>query len=165
MKCVKCGKRLKNNEKFCTYCGYYNDESEEKNWNEEKEEEDLLEENWYDDEIDKDDDEAIIEPVKKEKKTFRIKMPKCPAFISRNDVLRKIFEKIRQKGKYIGIGAAAAAVAAVIVLALHLAGNTYRTPIRVMENIANIEEFSLRYHIRLDFLNGLMAEEAEEILG
>lgn len=110
------------------------------------------------------DDAAPVEPVKKEKKTFRIKMPKCPAFISRNDVLRKIFEKIRQKGKYIGIGAAAAAVAAVIVLALHLAGNTYKTPIRVMEKNANTKEFSFRYHLRLDHLNGLMAEESKEII-
>lgn len=69
MKCVKCGKRLKNNEKFCTYCGYYNDESEAKNWNDNEEEDDLLEENWYDDELDKeDDDEVEIVPVKKEKK-------------------------------------------------------------------------------------------------
>ena len=68
MKCIKCGKRLKNNEKFCTYCGYYNDESEAKNWDDTNEEEDLLEENWYDEDEIKDDDETIIEPVKKEKK-------------------------------------------------------------------------------------------------
>lgn len=69
MKCVKCGKKLKNNEKFCTYCGYYNDESEEKNWTDNDElEEDLIDENWYDEDADEKDDEIEIEPVKKEKK-------------------------------------------------------------------------------------------------
>ena len=68
MKCVKCGKRLKNNEKFCTYCGYYNDESETKNWSTTNDEDDLLEENWYDEEIDDEDDDVVLEPVKKEKK-------------------------------------------------------------------------------------------------
>jgi hypothetical protein len=70
MKCVKCGKRLKNNEKFCTYCGYYNDNGEKDNWSTTQDEEDLLDENWYDDDVDSndDDDEVIIEPVKKEKK-------------------------------------------------------------------------------------------------
>ena len=69
MKCVKCGKKLKNNEKFCTYCGYYNDESEEKNWNDNEElEEDLVDENWYDDDLDEKDDDIEIEPVKKKKK-------------------------------------------------------------------------------------------------
>ena len=78
MKCIKCGKRLKNNEKFCTYCGYYNDESEAKNWDDTNEEEDLLEENWYDEDEIKDDDETIIEPVKKEKKKKekKVKEPK-----------------------------------------------------------------------------------------
>lgn len=79
MKCVKCGKRLKNNEKFCTYCGYYNDESESKNWTDTNEEEDLLEENWYEeDEIDDDDDDTIIEPVKKEKKKKEKKIKEKP---------------------------------------------------------------------------------------
>ena len=69
MKCVKCGKKLKSNEKFCTYCGYYNDESEEKNWdNSEEVEEDLIEENWYDDDTDIEDEEVEIEETKKEKK-------------------------------------------------------------------------------------------------
>lgn len=70
MKCVKCGKRLKNNEKFCTYCGYYNDEGTDENWSPNATDEDLIEENWYDDDVDSkvDEDEAIIEPVKKEKK-------------------------------------------------------------------------------------------------
>ena len=70
MKCVKCGKRLKNNEKFCTYCGYYNDTKENDNWNEETSDEDLLEENWYDEEVDSNNEEDTveIEPVKKEKK-------------------------------------------------------------------------------------------------
>lgn len=70
MKCIKCGKRLKSGEKFCTYCGYYNDESEAKNWEEtEEKEEDLLDENWYDEEIDsKEDEETELEPVKQEKK-------------------------------------------------------------------------------------------------
>ena len=78
MKCIKCGKRLKNNEKFCTYCGYYNDESEAKNWDDTNEEEDLLEENWYDEDEIKDDDETIIEPVKKKKKKKekKVKEPK-----------------------------------------------------------------------------------------
>lgn len=65
MKCIKCGKKLRNNEKFCTYCGYYNDEKEEKK----ETEENLIDENWYDEEIDKEDDEEVeLEPVKKEKK-------------------------------------------------------------------------------------------------
>ena len=28
MKCEKCGKKLRKNEKFCTVCGYYNDEKD-----------------------------------------------------------------------------------------------------------------------------------------
>lgn len=70
MKCAKCGKRLSRNEKFCTVCGYYNDEKQEEDFN--PEEVDLLNENWYDDEIelDDDDDDDIDleeEPVNKEK--------------------------------------------------------------------------------------------------
>lgn len=110
------------------------------------------------------DDAVLTEPVRKEKKTFRIKKPKCPAFISRSSILGKTLEKIGQKRKYIGIGAAAVALAAVTALALYLAGNTYRTPIRVMEKNANTKEFSFRYHFRLDHLNGLMAEESKEII-
>ena len=54
MKCVKCGKKLRNNEKFCTYCGYYNDESEAKNWETDTDtEENIIEENWYDEETKK----------------------------------------------------------------------------------------------------------------
>ena len=73
MKCVKCGKRLKNNEKFCTYCGYYNDTKNDANWNEETSDENLLEENWYDDEQEVNDEEDTVElePVKKEKKKKR----------------------------------------------------------------------------------------------
>jgi len=69
MKCVKCGKKLKSNEKFCTYCGYYNDNGEEETWSiEPSQEEDLLEENWYEeDEEIKEDEEVQLEPVKKEK--------------------------------------------------------------------------------------------------
>ena len=69
MKCIKCGKKLKNNEKFCTYCGYYNDDSDTKNWNDSETEEDLIEENWYDEEPedDEEDDEVVLEPLKKEK--------------------------------------------------------------------------------------------------
>lgn len=69
MKCAKCGKRLKSNEKFCTYCGYYNDTKDDSNWNEDTSNEDLLEENWYEDEIDNNDtDDTIeLETVKKEK--------------------------------------------------------------------------------------------------
>lgn len=69
MKCVKCGKKLRNNEKFCTYCGYYNDESEAKNWETDTDtEENLIEENWYDEDVDTKEDEDIeITPVKKEK--------------------------------------------------------------------------------------------------
>lgn len=68
MKCAKCEKKLRNNEKFCTYCGYYNDTKDTETWNEDVTEENLLDENWYDEEVDsKDDDEVIIEPVKKEK--------------------------------------------------------------------------------------------------
>lgn len=59
MKCRKCGKRLSRNEKFCTVCGYYNDEKLEDNFN--PEEADLLNENWYDDEIKLDDDDVEIE--------------------------------------------------------------------------------------------------------
>ena len=29
MKCEKCGKKLRKNEKFCTVCGYYNDEKDD----------------------------------------------------------------------------------------------------------------------------------------
>ena len=68
MKCIKCGKRLKKNEKFCTYCGYYNDTEEKENWNTDNEEEDLLEENWYDDDFKSEEDEVVIESPKKEKK-------------------------------------------------------------------------------------------------
>ena len=70
MKCVKCGKKLKSNEKFCTYCGYYNDNGEEETWSTEApQEEDLLEENWYDDDVETNEDEEVkVEPVKKEKK-------------------------------------------------------------------------------------------------
>ncbi len=69
MKCVKCGKKLKSNEKFCTYCGYYNDNGEEETWSTEApQEEDLLEENWYDDDVEANEDEEVkVEPVKKEK--------------------------------------------------------------------------------------------------
>jgi hypothetical protein len=43
MRCKKCGKRLKENEKFCTICGYYNDGKDDNDWNNEPEEEmDLL---------------------------------------------------------------------------------------------------------------------------
>ena len=75
MKCVKCGKKLKNNEKFCTYCGYYNEESESKNWEEETTEEDLIEENWYDEDVDSKEEAVEIEPVKMEK-TKKEKKPK-----------------------------------------------------------------------------------------
>lgn len=67
MKCVKCGKRLRSNEKFCTNCGYYNDEKENDTWKEPVQDEDLLEENWYDEEISTKEDEEVIIP--KEKKT------------------------------------------------------------------------------------------------
>lgn len=69
MKCVKCGKKLKSNEKFCTYCGYYNDGGENETWNTETpQEEDLLEENWYDEDVETpEEDEVELEPVKKEK--------------------------------------------------------------------------------------------------
>ena len=73
MKCIKCGKRLKKNEKFCTYCGYYNDTEEKANWNTDNEEEDLLEENWYDDDFKSEEDEVVIESPKKEKKKKEIK--------------------------------------------------------------------------------------------
>ena len=68
MKCGKCGKALKSNEKFCTYCGYYNEE-------EEKQEESINidnsdDDNWYDEELDSnnEDDDVLFAPVKKEKK-------------------------------------------------------------------------------------------------
>lgn len=68
MKCVKCGKKLKSNEKFCTYCGYYNDSEKEENWSTDNDQEDLLEENWYDDEIDNEEETTVVEEVKKEEK-------------------------------------------------------------------------------------------------
>ena len=69
MKCAKCGKKLKSNEKFCTYCGYFNtDEEKEKISIEETEDEDTFDDNWYDEEITSDDDdEVVLEPVKVEK--------------------------------------------------------------------------------------------------
>lgn len=70
MKCAKCGKRLRNNEKFCTYCGYYNDESK-KNWDMTTDDEELLDENWYDDEIDDEDEEVELEPIKQEVKEVK----------------------------------------------------------------------------------------------
>ena len=67
MKCAKCGKRLRSNEKFCTYCGYYNDTNSKDNWTPLDTEDDLLEENWYEDDIEIDEDEEITEPTKKTK--------------------------------------------------------------------------------------------------
>lgn len=75
MKCVKCGKTLKSNEKFCTNCGYYNDGSEE----EIKEELEEKEENWFEDEVEaniKEDEEEIIIPQEKPKKEKRKKTKK-----------------------------------------------------------------------------------------
>ena len=43
MKCVNCGKKLKSNEKFCTYCGYYNDSENEETFSKEIPEEDWTE--------------------------------------------------------------------------------------------------------------------------
>lgn len=68
MKCAKCGKKLKSNEKFCTYCGYYNNETENETIDT-PEVEDSVDEKWYDDEDIKDEDsEIIIVPIEKEKK-------------------------------------------------------------------------------------------------
>lgn len=70
MKCANCGKKLKSNEKFCTYCGYYNDNENEETFSKELPEEDLIEENWYEEELtnDEETEEVELEPVKKEKK-------------------------------------------------------------------------------------------------
>ena len=78
MKCVKCGKRLRSSEKFCTNCGYYNDGKENDTWKEPTQDEDLLDENWYEDEVEantKEDDEEII-PVENKKKTTKTKPKK-----------------------------------------------------------------------------------------
>ena len=31
MRCEKCGKKLRKNEKFCTVCGYYNEDKQNLN--------------------------------------------------------------------------------------------------------------------------------------
>ena len=70
MKCAKCGKKLKSNEKFCTYCGYYNDATEEENEIIE-DQEDSIDDNWYDDDEitpNEEEEEIVLEPVKEEKK-------------------------------------------------------------------------------------------------
>ena len=69
MKCKKCGKRLRNSEKFCTYCGYFNDAQNEENWNNEEINDNLLEENWYEYDIDVKDEEEIVIPSNKKKTT------------------------------------------------------------------------------------------------
>ncbi len=57
MKCQKCGKKLKSNEKFCTICGYYNGEKESNDeW--EEEEVNLLAEDFPE----KEDEDVIEEP-------------------------------------------------------------------------------------------------------
>ena len=59
MKCQKCGKRLRRNEKFCTSCGYYNED-----------ENDISPDDWDDGDYDllSEEDEEYTEDNKKEKK-------------------------------------------------------------------------------------------------
>ena len=71
MKCAKCGKKLKSNEKFCTYCGYFNEDIEEESIEiDSSEDDDSFDNNWYDDDISSNDDndEVVLEPIKEEKK-------------------------------------------------------------------------------------------------
>lgn len=76
MKCVKCGKKLRKNEKFCTYCGYYNDAENTDNWNESSDEENLLEENWYDDDIDIKEEKDDIDIKQKKEVPKKVKKEK-----------------------------------------------------------------------------------------
>ena len=75
MQCKKCGKRLRKNEKFCTVCGYYN-ENADKDWDfDDNEEFDLLKQDQNEevkDEIEehdekKDDKQLSKQEEKKEK--------------------------------------------------------------------------------------------------
>ncbi|MBR5370048.1 MAG: zinc ribbon domain-containing protein [Bacilli bacterium] len=80
MKCVKCGNELRNNEKFCTYCGYYNDNENniEESITTEAPVEDTTDDKWYEEDIvtNDGDDEVELEPVKKEKKEKKPKKEK-----------------------------------------------------------------------------------------
>ena len=68
MKCIKCGSKLKRNEKFCTECGYYNDP---KNFDEEDnnllsdDEFNLLEDDLEEEKSDKDEEIKIEENEEK----------------------------------------------------------------------------------------------------
>jgi len=94
MKCAKCGKKLRSNEKFCTNCGYYNDGNENDTWKEPVQDEDLIDENWYEDEVEantKDDDEEIIVPEEKKKKEKKKKEKK------KKEKKKKELEKVEIK--------------------------------------------------------------------
>lgn len=97
MKCVKCGKTLKSNEKFCTNCGYYNDEKEDNNILIEETKDDSLDENWYEDEVeantkDEEEKEIIIEEVKKEKpkKEKKVKEKKPKEEVKEQETVEKV---------------------------------------------------------------------------
>jgi len=64
MRCAKCGKRLRSNEKFCTVCGYYNEDKSE-----------MKPEDWDDDDYDllkeeQDTKETKTEETKEDKKVI-----------------------------------------------------------------------------------------------
>lgn len=56
MRCKNCGKKLKTTEKFCTVCGFYNDDLTDIDLDDDEKEYDLLEDDDFDFSKDEDDD-------------------------------------------------------------------------------------------------------------
>ena len=106
---------------------------------------------------------ANREPAEPEKKVKR-EFPKIQIKLPKNGVLKKAAEKIWEKKRYIGIGAAAIAAVAAVVVLIAVTTNTYKTPVRVLQRQANNKKFTTSYHQGQDQLNGLLKKEVTEIL-